>query len=70
MNEEKARLTPKGFLKVEMMSNRNIDSLWDRLTEFVARQAAQNGMENGIPCLVLKDGGHCITAEETPEEQQ
>jgi hypothetical protein len=67
-DDKKIRLTPKGWLTVELMDKKhgkdvNVDKLWADLTKFVARQAKDNGMpDGGLPCLVLVEGGHCITA--------
>jgi hypothetical protein len=63
------RLSPKGLMRVKMMKaingeEANPDSLWDELVEMVTQRAKENGMV-GIPCLVLVDGGHCITVEES-----
>ena len=65
MNEEKYRITPKGFFAVELKDFDN--EFWDKLTDFVAEQAKENGMTEGVPCLVLSGGGFCITA--VAEEQ-
>lgn len=60
------RLSAKGFLLMEIQKGHGIETIWDNLTEFVRKQALENGMKpDGIPCLVLVDGGHCITAEKS-----
>lgn len=57
-------ITPKGTLLVLMMNHgRDIEAIWSGLTDFVAKRAASNGMTEGMPCLALEGGGHCITAE-------
>ena len=62
-NEKSYKLTVKGFLSVRTGMLGDFDAVWDELTEFVMAQAKENGMTDGVPCLVLVDGGHCITAE-------
>lgn len=56
-------LSVKGFLAVETGHFSDIDRIWRNLENFVARQAAKNGMTDGVPCLVFADGGHCITVK-------
>lgn len=58
--DEAFRLTPKGFLSMKL--GVDISPLWDELANFVKEEAARNGMTDGVPCLVMVDGGHCITA--------
>lgn len=53
------RITAKGWLALHTGMS---DKVWVDFCEFVARQAKQDGMD-GTPCLVMKDGGTCITAE-------
>lgn len=53
------RITPKGWLGVKT-GLLNVDPLWNELIEFVSKQADANGMTDGVPCLVLADGGHCV----------
>jgi len=62
-NEEILQMTPKGFLYTEIMQNPNdIQTIWENLIKFVEKRAKEEGME-GVPCLVLKGGGHCIAVE-------
>jgi hypothetical protein len=35
--------------------------MWEMLSGYVEREATANCGE-GLPCLVMVDGGHCITA--------
>lgn len=65
MNTDGFRITAKGWLTIRTgLSFDEMEKLWADLTKFVADQARQNGMpDGGLPCLVMKDGGICITAE-------
>ncbi|HNC58777.1 MAG TPA: hypothetical protein PLP33_25355 [Leptospiraceae bacterium] len=76
-NEEVYRLTTKGFLATKLaekgLSFDEVDSLWEKLKEFVLKQAEQNQHPKGVPALIFKDGGYCATVfedtlEEFPEE--
>lgn len=55
----KYRLTPRGFLRVLTGS----DEVWVKLNIFIEQQCTQNGMNEGIPCLIFEGGGHCVTVE-------
>lgn len=50
-------VTPKGWLVVELGGRMDV---WDKLVEMVSKTADANGMTEGVPCLVLEGGGHCI----------
>ena len=58
------QLTPKGWLLCEIKHGNNIENIWEELRKFVLGRAKQEGRKHGIPCLVLKDGGYCITVKE------
>lgn len=63
-DDDKAyRLTPKGWLSRRLGFPAGMDALWMDFAEFVAKQAKANGLPDGVPCLVMVDGGVCITAE-------
>ncbi len=68
MNEESYRLSAKGWIRVFLMNNQNPDPefFWSELTHFVSNQAKQDGL-NGVPCLVLEGGGHCLTVNAIPK---
>ena len=65
MNDtKKFTLTAKGWLCAQLDFNASkTDIIWDGLTKFVKENAASNGMTEGVPCLALEGGGHCITAQ-------
>lgn len=65
MSEEKYKISAKGFLAVRTGLMSEMDDIWAELTEFVKNEAENNGMTEGVPCLVMVDGGVCITAEGT-----
>lgn len=65
-DDKSYHLTPKGWLSAELLPRFTLDEsdkIWQGLTDMVAKKAAENGMTEGVPCLVLHGGGHCITAQ-------
>ena len=61
------RLTAKGLLCNKMTQARDgketdMESAWDELVGFVKHRMAEDEM-TGIPCLVLEEGGICISVE-------
>ena len=65
-NEEGFKINAKGYLTAlgYMLKDGEIQplDLWPKMLEFVSREAKENCGE-GLPCLVMVDGGNCITAE-------
>ncbi len=59
--EESYELTPLGWLAAKTAMFGAFIPIWDEFCVFVSDRAKHNGMEDGTPCVVLKDGGHCIT---------
>lgn len=62
----KFKITPKGWLFAKLVgygvSKDEFDEIWDKFATHVSEKAAENGMR-GMPCLVFREGGICITAE-------
>lgn len=69
--EEAYGLTIKGWLAVQTGMFGAFSPIWDALAKRVLEQAEKNGMPpGGLPCLILVDGGHCITAEKKMEKSE
>jgi len=64
------RLTPKGFIMAQLIKHKVPgdcalgEEIWDGLARFVAKQAAHDGHPDGLPCLIMRGGGVCLTARE------
>lgn len=56
-DDRRWRMTTKGWLVVELDGRMDV---WDKLVEHVSKTADANGITEGVPCLVLEGGGHCI----------
>jgi len=68
MEEQKYRITPKGWLMARLnlpghnMSPKEMDELWSDFKEMVRKQAEANGFKTDLPVLVFDNkGGTCIT---------
>ena len=61
------RLTPKGFLATETGLFMEFTAVWDKFEDFCRKQAKNDGYPDGIPCLIFKDGGICMTVKENRE---
>ena len=54
--------TPKGWLGAEFgLSMEETDFVWHKLIAFVERTAERDGYLDGLPCLILRGGGECVT---------
>ncbi len=63
MQDEYYSITPKALIALHMGSIERAEALWSELIKFAKRQAPQGSNADGVPCLILEDGGYCAMAK-------
>ena len=66
MEEESYRITPKGILAATLGIDEG-ERVWGILMAFCQKRL-NDQQERGIPCLIMKDGGYVISADEESSE--